>query len=215
MPLLADEARSSNRRENGGASPWDASGSAEESAEIVRRLENADRTVLTEFFRRHGKPCYALARRICADDGLAEQVVLEVFLALWRNPRSLDVTRQRPLTRNSIATRLLTLTHRGAVDAVRRANPGARTSATHESEEAESGPDPGVAQLTSEQRRVLALAYFGGCTQREIASLTDLSLDTVKSAMLAGIQRLRSLLTDQDGRDAIFAEGRAMGEVSR
>jgi RNA polymerase sigma-70 factor (ECF subfamily) len=54
-----------------------------------------------------------------------------------------------------------------------------------------------IAQLPEEQRNVLALAYFQGYTQREIAELCKLPLGTVKSRIRASIQKLRQLLHDE------------------
>ncbi len=51
--------------------------------------------------------------------------------------------------------------------------------------------------LPVEQRNVLALAYFGGHTQREVAAMTDVLLGTVKSRMFTAVARLRTLLADQ------------------
>ena len=66
-----------------------------------------------------------------------------------------------------------------------------------------------------EQRQVLALAYFGGHTQREIAVLTSVPLGTVKSRMFTAVQRLRSMLADQLGPDTLVAEARMAREVNR
>jgi RNA polymerase sigma-70 factor (ECF subfamily) len=70
-------------------------------------------------------------------------------------------------------------------------------------------------RLPVEQRQVLALAYFGGHTQREIAGMTGVPLGTVKSRMFTAVQRLRVLLTDQLEPDALIAEARAVREVNR
>ncbi|MHB8451096.1 MAG: sigma-70 family RNA polymerase sigma factor, partial [Mycobacteriales bacterium] len=51
-----------------------------------------------------------------------------------------------------------------------------------------------LAVLPEQQREALALAYFGGFTQREIAGLTATPLGTVKTRMLAGMRRLRTVL---------------------
>lgn len=229
IPLLVDGMRSSGdeneRSDTSSESVSQASGGSGDlsDAELVHRLEDADREALGALYHRHGRPCYALARRVCSADGLAEQVVLEVFLTLWREPRRFDPGR------GSVATWLLTLTHRRAVDTVRRLGvqrppteaPAAGRSAASQSAESSGaegaavGVASGAGLLTTEQREVLALAYFGGCTQREIAALTGIPLETVKSRLFAGIQRLRALLKDEEGRDAIAAEGRAIGEVNR
>jgi RNA polymerase sigma factor (sigma-70 family) len=81
---------------------------------LVRRLEDSDGAALSQLYQRFGRPCYSLARRICADEGLAEDVVQEVFLTLWRDPTRFDPAR------GGFATWLLTLIHHKAVDAVRR-----------------------------------------------------------------------------------------------
>jgi RNA polymerase sigma-70 factor (ECF subfamily) len=70
-------------------------------------------------------------------------------------------------------------------------------------------------RLPIAQRQVLALAYFGGHTQSEIAVLTGVPLGTVKSRMFTAVQRLRVLLTDQLGPDALVAEARTVREVNR
>jgi RNA polymerase sigma factor (sigma-70 family) len=68
-------------------------------------------------------------------------------------------------------------------------------------------------RLPVAQRQVLALAYFGGHTQSEIAVQTGVPLGTVKSRMFTAVQRLRALLTDQLVPDTLIAEARiARGE---
>lgn len=170
-------------------------------------LAAGDGTALAQLYRRYGRPGYSLARRICADDGLAEDVVQEVFLALWRDPARYDPAR------GGFATWLLTLIHHKAVDAVRRESAVRRriVPAPEAGEEWSPVPVPGadqaamarvaagqvrdaLHQLPEEQRHALALAYYGGHTQREVAALTGVPLGTVKSRMFVGMQRLRSLL---------------------
>jgi RNA polymerase sigma factor (sigma-70 family) len=196
--------------------------------ELVRRLGDADGSALAQLYQRFGRPCYSLARRICADEGLAEDVVQEVFLTLWRDPSRFDPAR------GGFATWLLTLIHHKAVDAVRRESTIRRrmVAAPEAGEDWSPTPVPGADQaamarvaagqvraalhrLPMEQRQVLALAYFGGHTQREIAVLTGVPLGTVKSRMFTAVQRLRSLLADQLGPDVLVAEARAVREVNR
>jgi DNA-directed RNA polymerase specialized sigma24 family protein len=61
--------------------------------ELVRRVVDADGTALSQLYQRFGRPCYSLARRICIDEGLAEDVVQAVFLTLWRDPSRFDPSR--------------------------------------------------------------------------------------------------------------------------
>ena len=62
---------------------------------LVRRIVDGDQVALGELYDRYGRPAYSLARRICADDGIAEDVVQEVFLAFWRDPKRFDPSAAR------------------------------------------------------------------------------------------------------------------------
>ena len=162
---------------------------------------------LDALYDRFGRPAYSLARRICVDTTLAEDVVQEVFLAVWRNPERFDATR------GTVASWLLTLVHHRSVDAVRREATRRRhtVAPAEDGEEWNVPPGPGadgaaieavlaghvrdaLAQLPAEQREALALAYYGGYTQREVASIAGVPLGTVKSRMFTGVKRLRVLL---------------------
>jgi RNA polymerase sigma factor (sigma-70 family) len=226
---VADEARSSARRPDRGKDtseptpPATSLAEGPSDAELARRVRDVDGAALSQLYQRFGRPCYSLARRICADDGLAEDVVQEVFLTLWRDPTRFDPAR------GGFATWLLTVTHHRAVDAVRKESTiRRRVMAVPEAgEDWSPTPVPGADQaamarvaagqvraalhrLPIEQRQVVALAYFGGHTQREIAVQTGVPLGTVKSRMFTAVQRLRALLTDQLGPDTLVAEARTV-----
>ena len=175
--------------------------------QIIRRIVAGDQGALAELYDRWARPAFSLARRVCADEGLAEDVVQEVFLAFWREPRRFDPAR------GAFGSWLLTLVHHKAVDAVRCESVIRRRTvpASEDGEEWSSTPGPGADQaalgsvvagqvrdalgrLPAEQREALALAYYAGYTQREVATLTGVPLGTVKSRMFTGIQRLRSVL---------------------
>lgn len=231
---MADEPRSKGPRPDGeGDKPESAASvpnpvEGPSDTELVRRLGEADGSALGQLYQRFGRPCYSLARRICVDEGLAEDVVQEVFLTLWRDPARYDPSR------GGFATWLLTLIHHKAVDAVRRESTLRRrmVAAPEAGKDWSPTPVPGAEQvaiarvaagqvraalhrLPFEQRQVLALAYFGGHTQREIAVLTGVPLGTVKSRMFTAVQRLRSLLADQLGPDDLVAEVCMVREVNQ
>src|SRR3712207_4948592 len=69
--------------------PDDASG----DADVMRRLRAGDRSAVAALYTRFRRPAFALARRILADDALAEDVLQEVFLSVWRDPSAFDRAR--------------------------------------------------------------------------------------------------------------------------
>lgn len=221
---MADHARGGSRASRRGARSPVASGFGEhepDDIELARRLARGDSTALGVFYDRYGRACYSLARRVCADDGLAEDVVQEVFLTLWHEPGRFDPSRGR------FITWLLTLIHHKAVDTVRRESTiRRRTVPTAEAGEDWSpttapGADHAVLvrvaaeqvqrallELPAEQREALTLAYYEGRTQGEVAALTGTPLGTVKSRMFAAVHRLRSRLDPE-----MLDDGRPPGQV--
>jgi RNA polymerase sigma-70 factor (ECF subfamily) len=174
--------------------------------ELVRAVVAGAQTALAALYDRYGRRAYSLARRICGDDNLAEDVVQEVFLTFWREPRRFDPAKGR------FGTWILTLVHHKSVDVVRRESAiRRRTVSVVEEGQEWSAPGPGadlgalqameagqvrdaLSGLPAEQREALALAYFGGYSQREVATLTGVPLGTVKSRMFSGMRRLRGAL---------------------
>src|SRR5215218_7505420 len=90
--------------------PDDAAG----DADILRRIRAGDPSAVEDLYDRFRRPAFALARRILADDALAEDVLQEVFLSVWRDPSAYD------RARGSFSSWLLAVVHHKAVDAVRR-----------------------------------------------------------------------------------------------
>src|ERR671931_956781 len=82
--------------------------------ELHRRVSERDRAAFDELYRRYVRQAYGVALRVTAQDLIAQEVVQDAFLALWRAPEALDPGRGgfRPL--------FLSLVHHRAVDAVRR-----------------------------------------------------------------------------------------------
>lgn len=161
-------------------------------------------------FERHADAAFSLAYRMLGRRALAEDVVQEAFLSLWRSGARYDHTRA------SVRTWTLGIVHNRAIDSLRRA--GAHDSRRASDEglaeqlpaqaqtdlEVERRDDAreirsALAQLPSEQTQVIDLAYFGGFTHTEIASMLDIPVGTVKGRMRLGLEKLRGQLV---GREA-------------
>ena len=186
-------------------------------AVLVARVRDGDGPALEALFGRYGRACFALSKRILVDEQLAQDVVQEVFLALWREPSRYDPAR------GGFSSWLLSVTHHKAVDAVRREENLRKRRTSADVLDGQESEAPKVDEqvwslvrrervrevlqtLPAPQREALALAYFGGYTQREIAGLTATPLGTVKTRMLAGMRRMKESL---DGLSNAAPDGRS------
>ncbi len=175
--------------------------------DLVLRIRAGDRGAVDDLYDRFRRPAFALARRILADDTLAEDVVQDVFLSVWRDPHAYDGAR------GSFSSWLMAMVHHKAVDAVRREEAHRRRQTRAQDDLVLSAPiaardveDEAWSRVVSDrvrvalsalpdtQREALTLAYYGGYTQREVAALTHAPLGTVKTRMLAGMRRLKEEL---------------------
>jgi RNA polymerase sigma factor (sigma-70 family) len=174
--------------------------------DLLLRLRAGDEEAFRDLFRRYGGVAKALAARIVRQPFLAEEIVQEAFLALWRRPDSYRADR------GSVRSFLLATVHHRAVDHVRREE-AQRRRAGEADPEALIAPDVGDAvtdaaaleaertkvraalvHLPAEQRRVLEMMYYEGKSQSMIAAELDLPLGTVKSRTLLGMRRLRTAI---------------------
>ena len=172
---------------------------------LVALVARSSDAALAELYDRFGRAAYALAVRVVRDAPLAEDVVQEAFLAIWRS-----ASRYVP-ERAKAATWILTLVHRRAVDSVRREE--RRRSAPPEYDaraSAEASEDVAwmrlerervqraLARLPDAQREAIELAYYGGFTQSQLAERLGQPLGTIKSRIFNGLTRLRELLDETD-----------------
>jgi RNA polymerase sigma-70 factor, ECF subfamily len=178
--------------------------------ELVRRVRSGDEEAFRALFRRYGPQAKGLAYRVVRQRGLAEEIVQEAFLALWRDPASYKEDR------GSFRTWLLSTVHHRAVDMVRREEAQRRRTLeqqavkTSEEDIADSVADRvdlvetrqrvrgALEDIPPAQRQILELMYFGGKTQADIAAELDLPLGTVKSRTVLGMRRLRLLLGEEE-----------------
>ena len=177
--------------------------------DLVRRVIAKDEEAFRSLFRRYAPMAKALALRIVRQTFVAEEIVQEAFLALWRNPGAFREDR------GSFRAWMLSTVHHRAVDAVRREEAWRRRSREHDPD-ALVAEDIGATvveeldhaamrreiraaldQLPAEQRQVLEMMYFEAKTQSMIAEELKLPLGTVKSRTLLGMRRLRDIVVEE------------------
>lgn len=173
--------------------------------DLVAGIAAGDQPAFTELYRRYAASAFGLAWRILGERAMAEEVIQEVFLSVWRRAEAYDPAR------GSVRSWLFAQIHHRAVDVVRREEAERRRSHINTEPDAyDSGVDDVVEEgwlsarreqvrgaldgLTSEQRQVIDLAYFQGLTQSQVAVESGVPLGTVKSRTLAAMRRLRDAL---------------------
>lgn len=168
---------------------------------VARRNEGA----LVELYRRHGGSLFCAALRVLSARELAEEVVQDAFLRLWSSPERFDPER------GSLRAFLLAQCHGRAVDIVRSQSARRR----REERDANDITAPSlveddvldfvvaqqvreaVAMLGRAEREAISLAYFGGHSYVEVASLLAIPEGTAKSRIRSGLARLRTALLER------------------
>ncbi|MFA7248237.1 MAG: sigma-70 family RNA polymerase sigma factor [Dehalococcoidia bacterium] len=180
-------------------------------------IGTGDLAALESLYDRYSTLVYSVSLRVLRDTHLAEDVVQEVFLRLWRQPSSYDPARGR------FISWLMSVTRNRSLDELRRVT---RRMRSEEAEDDDRGheiaavghlDDPQVeltmaevrtavraamTRLPPAQRQVIELAYFEGLTHVEIAGRTGDPLGTVKTRVRLGMRKLRESLAEFAGWEA-------------
>lgn len=160
-----------------------------------------DSTAFALLYRRHVHAAASLATQMCRRRAIAEEVVQEAFLSCWRSRRHFD------RTRGSVRAWVLGIVRNRAIDVLRQ-NVAHQLASTdnrgvEDLLEADEQTDREVGlrerarellvaldKLPPEQSCVLTLAYYGGYTQTEIATMLDTPIGTVKGRMRLGLRKM-------------------------
>jgi RNA polymerase sigma factor (sigma-70 family) len=177
--------------------------------ELLRAIVEKKAWAMQPLYERYSHLLYSLAYRVVTDTQVAEDLLQETFLAVWRNASS--YSSQSGLVRSW----LISIIHHRAIDYLRsmRRRGGVNKVPLEDIEHEESMAVPDVwneawlaiqgaqvrtalIQLSQEQRNVIELAYFKGWTHSEIAEGCQIPLGTVKARMRLGLARLRRILQE-------------------
>lgn len=208
IPLHRPAAASRTRRPaaQGGDYPADVRGLEEATdAHLMVGVGRYREEALAEVYRRHAGAVHALARRLLGEGFLAEEIVQEVFLFIWRHPERFDPGR------GGLRSYLLALAHGRSIDLLRSEGARRRREARDAARRPADGPiedevirgvvvveevRSAIGELPAPEREAIELAYFGGHTYREVADLLGEPEGTVKSRIRAGLRRMRGRLAE-------------------
>ena len=176
----------------------------------MQLVHDGDQAAFEVIFDRHSTIAFSLAYRMCGRRPMAEDIVQEAFLSLWRSGARYD------RGRGSVRSWVLGVVHNRTIDAFRRetvragrdvADDGAlermpapdRTDTEVQRRDEAQHVRSALHELPDDQRQVIELAYFGGFSHSQIAEMLKLPAGTVKGRMRLGLAKLRLTLGDLSG----------------
>jgi len=165
-----------------------------------------DPAVFERAYDEHSRSVYAAAYRVLGNSAQAQDVVQDVFLRIWRRPRTFDAGR------GELGSYLRMMARSRALDLWREGQAAGRASdrmkiavAQAEPREEAERPDgqverseqgavvrAAVRKLPDAQREAVVMAYWGGLTADEISRRIEVPLGTAKSRIRLGLEKLRS-----------------------
>ncbi|GGF14640.1 DNA-directed RNA polymerase sigma-70 factor [Halobacillus andaensis] len=179
--------------------------------ELYERIQSRDKEALELLYDRYEKLLYSFAYRFTKDTQMAEEVMQDVFLKLWRGKGAGTYVRER----GKFSSWLLTITRNGSIDLLRKKKvkevewhnrdslhedlPGVEKEI--EDKEERDALRKAIHTLPDSQQRMICLFYFQGMSQREIAEKCDIPLGTVKGRVRLALKKLRENLEKEGGID--------------
>ena len=184
-----------------------------ELTDLVSLIARGDQDALAALYDSTNRLLFGLILRVVNDQGAAEEVLMDVYTQVWKQAPAYDTGRGSPLAW------LTTIARSRAIDRLRsgwqtqqRSEP---LDVVTDKETAALSPEEdsvyaerqqlvrkALAALSSEQREVIELAYYGGLSHSEIAEKLQQPLGTVKTRTRLGLMKLRDALTPLLGSHA-------------
>jgi RNA polymerase sigma-70 factor (ECF subfamily) len=174
-----------------------------EEAVLLVRIREQDERAIEALYERYSGPLYSLAYQVTGGDRFAQDVVQEVFVAVWKNAGRFDPAR------GSLSSWLFALARHKAIDLVRKEANVRRHTADVDLEFEESPDDvdqeawlrlrrdavrKAMIALPEAQRTALELAFFRGLTHVEVSEALGIPLGTAKTRIRTALLKLRDIL---------------------
>jgi len=175
-----------------------------DSALLLHRIAGGDIDAFQAFYRRHAGRVLAYARQLGRNPDLAEDVVQEVFVAVWRKAASYQADRGDPvgwlytITRNKLVDLWRKTGDTAGLDELQwQQLPGPEPAAGSPRSDLLLTMRQALARVSPEQRAAIEMAYFGDLTYEETAERLRLPVGTLKSRIRAGLRTLRAVLEER------------------
>jgi RNA polymerase sigma-70 factor (ECF subfamily) len=170
-------------------------------AQLIARIAAGNRLAMRGLYARHNQRVFRFALRLVDNEAMAEDVVSEVFLDVWRKAGTFE-------GRSQVSTWLLGITRNKAFDARKvRLTDGWDDEAAKAVEDPANNPEEEfqkkdmqavmrkcLTQLPPAQREIIDLVYYHGKSIDEVAKITGIAPATVKTRMFYARKRLAELL---------------------
>jgi RNA polymerase sigma-70 factor (ECF subfamily) len=211
MDIAVSDLLESDRRQRSSHSVMSRRADGLSDEQLMTNLDEPQVEVaLSKLYDRYSRTVYGVGLKILGDRSLAEELVQDVFLKMWRSSRTFDASR------GSFSTWLYRVTRSAAIDLYRKRahkvhpvpNGELHVAAARDfSEDPQKMVDESwlswrvsraLEVLDAPHREVIELAYFGGLSQREISKRSGMPLGTVKSRTKSAFKRLRGELALED-----------------
>ena len=167
--------------------------------ELVALLVNRDKDAFRILYDNYSSTLYGIVLKIVGTTEVAEDVLQEAFVKIWKNISSYDKNKGR------LFTWLLNIARNTAIDKLRAKNEKYQIQSIDDSvyqvdtqgsstmKVDHIGVKQNVQQLKPEHRIIIDMAYYGGYTQEEISEELKIPLGTVKTRMRNAIIELRKI----------------------
>lgn len=171
-------------------------------AELVQGLKARDQKIFGYLYDHYSPALYGVIVKVLNDNSSAGDVLQEVFLKIWRHRDTYDETKGR------LFTWMLNIARNTAIDILRSKSHKLEEKIQNLTDDVHGINGPLTVQpstdylgfsrvlekLTKEQRTLIDLAYYKGCTQEEISRVMEIPLGTVKTRMRNAIIQLRKII---------------------
>ena len=181
--------------------------SACDDAALLRRIGRGDEDAMAAFYREHGRVVLAQVLLVVGDRVLAEEIVQDAMLAVWRgagsfrgesSARSWVIAIARRQTRDRLRARRLRVVDDAFLADQPGSGPGPEVTALDRAELAEVRG--AIRELASSHREVLGLVFGSGLSLPEVGGVLEIPVGTVKSRLTAARTALSRIL-DEKGQN--------------